>query len=209
MSFRAPYITYEEVGQYAESFLKKHNSTRQLPVPIEWIIENDLGMHIIPIANLYKYYKQSGFLSADRKKIIIDEYQYDNYYEKYRFTLAHEVGHLIMHGAIYDELSFSSVEEYMEFLFSIPQKELYWFETHGDQFAGHLLVPSIELEKYCVELLESNRDQFSDTEYLPQEFWSYASNALANTFEVSPIVVDIRIKYERFSDKFADYYKRT
>ena len=75
-------------------------------------------------------------------------------------------------------------------------------------FAGQLLVPTSQLEKFCIDLLESNRDQFSDSENLSHEFWSYASNEPAGPFEVNPIVIEIRIQRESFAEKFKDYYQK-
>lgn len=209
MNFKVPFITYDHVGQIVKDFLAKFHPSLELPIPIEGIIEFDLGLHIIPIPFLYKDFGQNGFLSVDRTKIFIDEYQYDNFVEKYRFTLAHEIGHFIMHESFYDGLSFDTQQEYINFLqTTIPQKDLFWFETHGDWFAGHLLVPTKLLEGLCIDLLESSRDQFSDDDYLPHEFWSYASNELAGPFEVNPIVVEIRIQRESFVEKFRNYYRQ-
>ena len=207
MTFKTSYLTYRHVGEYVEDFLKKYHSSLQLPIPIEWIIESDLGLHIVPFPNLYRIFSQSGFLSADRMKIFIDEYQYDNFVEKYRFTLAHEIGHFIMHKSLYEDLPFNSEQEFIEYLQSRPTKELYWYETQGDWFAGQLLVPTSQLERFCIDLLESNRDQFSKGRHLSHEFWSYASNELAEPFEVNPIVIEIRIRQESFAEKFKDYYR--
>jgi Zn-dependent peptidase ImmA (M78 family) len=124
MTFKAPYLTYRDVGKYAEDFLTKHHPALDLPIPIEWIIEFNLNLDIVPIPYLYKTFKQSGFLSSNRKTIFIDEYQYDNFVEKYRFTLAHEIGHLVMHESMYEGLSFDSVHEYIEFMHLLPQSEL-------------------------------------------------------------------------------------
>jgi hypothetical protein len=43
--------------------------------------------------------------------------------------------------------------------------------------------------------------------FLSHEFWSYASNELAEPFEVNPIVVEIRIRHESFAEKFKDCYR--
>ena len=56
--------------------------------------------------------------------------------------------------------SFNSEQDFIEYLLSRPTKELYWYETQGDWFAGQLLVPTGQLERFCIDLLESNRDQF-------------------------------------------------
>jgi hypothetical protein len=207
MTFKAPYLTYERVGENVNVFLGKYHPSLKLPVPIEWIIEFPLNLRIHPVPNLYRIFSQSGFLSRSRKVIYIDEYQYDNFLEKYRFTLAHELGHLVIHKSLYEGLSFDSEQEYLEWLQARPQNELYWFETHADWFAGQLLVPTAQLQEQCVSLLESNRERFSGSKYLSSEFWSYASNELAEPFEVAPIVVEIRIQKENFSEKFKDYYR--
>lgn len=170
MTVKAPFLTYNDVGKYAEDFLAKYHPSLELPIPIEYIIEFDLNMHIIPKAYLYKNFGQSGFLSFDRTRIFIDEYQYDNFVEKYRFTLAHEVGHFVMHGDLYEGLHFESMQEYIEYLRSFPQSDLRWFETQGDWFAGQILVPTSQLKKHCELLLESRLEEFSDGTSLLPEF---------------------------------------
>ena len=92
----------------------------------------------------------NGFLGRHRKVIYVDEYQYDNFVEKYRFTLAHEVGHFVMHESVYEGLYFDSEQEFMEWLQSRPRNELGWFETQANWFAGQLLVPTWPLQENCV-----------------------------------------------------------
>ena len=128
MTFEVPHLTYARVGEYAETFLEKYHPSLELPIPIEWIIESDLGLHIHPFPELYRMLRQSGFLSCQRRVIYVDEYQYDNFVEKYRFTLAHEVGHFVMHESIYEGLSFDSEQEFMKWLQSRPREKLYWYE---------------------------------------------------------------------------------
>jgi len=207
MTFKVPYLNHENVREHAKIFLEKYHPSLQLPIPIEWIIESDLCLHIHPFPNLYRIFGQSGFLGRERKVIYIDEYQYDNFVEKYRFSLAHEVGHFVMHESLYEGLSFNSEQEYIEWLHSRPRNSLGWFETHANWFAGQILVPTERLKECCVSLLESNRDRFSGSEYLLPEFWSFASNDLAEPFEVNPLVVEIRIRNENLSEKFKDYYR--
>ena len=81
MTFNAPYLNYERVGEYVKAFLEKYHPSLQLPIPIEQIIESDLGLHIHPFPNMYRIFRQNGFLGLQRKVIYIDEYQYDNFVE--------------------------------------------------------------------------------------------------------------------------------
>jgi Zn-dependent peptidase ImmA (M78 family) len=207
MTFKAPYLPYDRVGGFVEDFLDKHHPDRSIPVPIEWIIESNLGIDIVPVPFLYRTFRNSGFLTADRKSIYIDEYQYDNFIEKYRFTLAHEVGHLIMHESIYEGISFTSIQEYIEFMDSIQNDDFYWFETQAEWFAEQLLVPASKLEESCVDLLEANRSRFSKFEYLPIDFWSYAANEISDIFDVNSPVIENRIRHLSFSDKYSTYYR--
>lgn len=208
MGIKAPFLPYEQIGRISNSFLQKYHDSSELPIPIEHIIEFGLDLHIIPMENLYKIFRQNGFLSADRTSIYIDAYQYDNYVGKYRFTLAHEVGHYIMHEELYQGLNFNSVEDYMNFLESIPHNELLWFERQGDNFAGHVLVPTTLLEKKCNELIGEIDTIFSGRYPSPQDFWQYVSTELSEMFDVNPIVVEIRIKNEGIDRKLSHYFQQ-
>lgn len=207
MSFKAPFLTHTDIEKAASQFLKSYHPSLDLPIPIEHIIEFDLNLDIIPMENLYKIMRLSGFLSLSRNAIYIDEYQYDNFIEKYRFTLSHEVGHYVLHQDFYESLEFESIEEYKRLLVSIPSRELHWFESQGDNFAGRVLVPTAQLERKCLELLDANNNDIPNRYTSPQYFWAYASNELAEMFEVNPMVVEIRIKNEGFDVKFGKYFR--
>ena len=56
MSFRAPYLSKDDLRQRAERFLADHNPTRAIPVPIEFIVESRFDMDIVPVPGL-----QAGF----------------------------------------------------------------------------------------------------------------------------------------------------
>lgn len=207
MTFKAPFLRYSDVGEYARNFLKEYHPSLKPPIPIEYIIEFDLELRIQPLLHMYTIFKQSGFLNRDRTVIYVDEYQYDNLWEKYRFTLAHEVGHFLMHENIYKDLpTFNSEEEFLDWLFSRPNDQVKWFENHADWFAAQVLVPSEPLNEHCIELLEANREIYSGAIFTPHEFWSDASHDLAESFQVNPLVMQIRLQQGDFISKFADYY---
>lgn len=80
MTFDVPYLAYEDVREYTKTFLEKYHPSLQIPIPIEWIIEFCLSLHIHPIPNLYRIFRQNGFLGLGRKVIYVDEYK--DYYQK-------------------------------------------------------------------------------------------------------------------------------
>ncbi len=125
-----PFLTYEAIGRHAGRFLEKYHPTLDLPIPIEAIIEFQLGLDIVPMPNLYRDHGIEGFLTSDMTTIYVDNIQYEQYEQKYRFTLAHEVGHCVLHSKILREVSWRSIDEYVTTRLAIDARQLDWFETH-------------------------------------------------------------------------------
>jgi hypothetical protein len=61
MNFKVPFIAYDQVGQIVKDFLAKFHPSLELPIPIEGIIEFDLGLHIIPIPFYIRISAKMGF----------------------------------------------------------------------------------------------------------------------------------------------------
>lgn len=142
-----PFKNREHLKKVAEGFLLRYHPNGTHPVPIEEIIEFKLGLDIIPLAGLHKAFDIDGFLAADRSSISIDEGVYQSRPGRYRFTLAHEVGHYMLHKELYFQHKFRTVEEWKRFIANFPEKEYSWFEWQAYEFAGLILVPGLHLEK--------------------------------------------------------------
>jgi Zn-dependent peptidase ImmA (M78 family) len=201
LSPNIPYLTYNDIGRKAQEFLSQYYPSLELPIPIEHIIDVDLGINIFPFPRLYKDYGQNGFLSRDRATIYVDEIQSEEFPEKYRFTLAHELGHYLLHENFYDDTSFESVAEFIQWKLSVPQVEIGWFETHADWFAEQILVPLNCLEASCLEVIDNYQHIFSKFKVIPDDFWSYISKEVARPFEVNPPVIELRIKRSGLADR--------
>ena len=91
----APILSYEEINGRAENFLKEYKRENTIPVDIETIVEFDLGLNIFPFPNLQTTFDVDGFISGDLTVIYVDEFIYQQRPARYRFTLAHEVGHFL------------------------------------------------------------------------------------------------------------------
>lgn len=72
----APILSYEDINDLAEDFLREHKRADILPVDIETIIEFDLGLNIFPFPNLQETYDIEGFISGDLTVIYVDEFIY-------------------------------------------------------------------------------------------------------------------------------------
>lgn len=194
--FECPYISYSEIGSRVDLFLRQYHPSFEIPIPVEEIIELKLGLNIFPFPRLYKDHGLNGFLSRDLSTIHVDEIQYNQFNEKYRYTLAHELGHYVLHKACYDDLTFQSIDDYKRWRMSVPTEEISWFETQGEWFAGQLLVPTKQLIAVCHTVVAKHQRVFKKLASIPDDIWSYISIEIAEHFDVNPPVVEIRIKKE-------------
>jgi hypothetical protein len=90
------YLRYEIITQKAEEFLSRYHPSVTIPIPIEEIAEFKLEVDIVPIPNLRRDFETDGFTSTDLKQIYVDEHLFSEFPARYRFTLAHEVAHIVL-----------------------------------------------------------------------------------------------------------------
>lgn len=134
-------LSYARIGEIANDFLTKYHSNLSLPIPIEEIAEQELKIKIVQEMDLKKEYDVEGFLTSDLSTIFIDFNMYMKYENRSRFTIAHEIGHLILHGEIFKDLVINSVEKLNEFSVKLADDEYRWLEYQAYSFASHVLVP--------------------------------------------------------------------
>ena len=145
-SFSPEVLSYEAINKKAETFLKTYTSGL-LPVNIEEIIELRFGINIIPFPRLLETFEVDGFTSKDLSSIYVDEDIYNKRPSRYRFTLAHEVGHIILHKDLIKEINPASVAEWEDFYLKVDEDSYSWVEYQAYSFAGLILVPRIPLLK--------------------------------------------------------------
>lgn len=196
--FQAPFLPYDKIRNIAEEFLDKYHPDGSLPVPIEEILEFKLKISLILLPGLRDRIEIEGFLSSDFTKIYIDEWAYTNRLFRTRFTIAHEIGHSILHKDLYSMAKFDSAEEWKDFISCIDPREYSFFELHARDFAGLILVPTDKLYEGIDEAIELYKNEGYD----PKDLFSnemaikYVSTFLSRKFEVSSIVIENRIRKE-------------
>jgi len=198
----APRLSYEDVRSRAEAFLRQYHPDRTLPVPIEEIVESQLKLDIVPAPNLHQLLEIDGFLTGNLKEIWVDDFVYRSRPGRYRFTLAHEVGHLILHRDVYRTRPFESIEGWKAFHNSIPDEEHSWLEYQGYAFAGLVLVPRDLLEteaQKCVERIKQEGIRLKEN----WDFaWDRIAAFLAKQFEVSSEVIHRRLEKDKIPEQF-------
>jgi hypothetical protein len=207
--FKPKKIRFDTIREIAE--IKRGefcNPPDIIPVPIEEIVEFKLKIEIIPKFGLQSNNIVEAFLSNDLKTMYVDSsiYMDDRYIKRLRFTFAHELGHLFLHGDIFKNLEFHDYEDWIDFIRRIDPDDYDWFESQANEFAGRFLVPKESLLKN-VSLLESQLKSYIqkcketkdeiDKDYILLGI----SRKICDKFQVSAEVVRRRIKNERIIEE--------
>jgi len=198
------YLTYQQISQRAEEFLLTYHPSKQLPVPIEEIIEFKLGVDIVPIPNLQKDFEIEGFTSSDLKIVYVDQFILSERPARYRFTLAHEIGHRVLHKKIFKEIRITSVKSWKAFVDLADPQDYSALEFQGYAFGGLILVPPPELKRLMEKNLPNikNLIKISKSRNIDREqYLDYAkekiAQELAPIFDVSTEVIIKRIEYDK------------
>lgn len=192
-NFRSCFIDYKSIKEKADVFRKKYCGNI-IPVDIEKTIEK-IGIDIIPIPSLENFCNTDAFITSDWNSIYVDNEKYmdDRYYNRLRFSLAHELGHLLLHKSVYESLGILNFEDYYRFLLEVVGIEYGKIETQANKFAGFLLMPP--------EILKSERNnivkKYDELKSIdPKQINSYIAGQLAKKFGVSAEAMEIALNNE-------------
>jgi Zn-dependent peptidase ImmA (M78 family) len=195
MPLKAPYLPYEKLRKLASDFQTKYNPSSQIPVPIEDIVEFEFGMNIIPVPGLEAGFEIDSYITSDLQDICVDEDIYKSQESRYRFSLAHELSHRLLHADIFKQLSFKTVKEWKQMAGLIPEKEYSWIEIQAYNYAGLLLVPGPELKDAFLEACENAAAagiELTTSDQARKVTFSH----LGRQFNVSAPVIKKRLKFE-------------
>ena len=198
--FRAPYIPFDTIRKKADDFRSQYSDTNDIPIEIEKIIELDLGLEIRPIAGLSDTADVDALLLGDLKTIVIDSAKYmeDRHQNRLRYSLAHELGHLVLHEEIYNIISHETIDDWTRFFQEIPLREYTWIEQHAYEFAGRLLVPPDILQRKLNAQIEvAEIKGFKEWDQSGEIAIDYIASTIDKDFGVSPYVISKRIKIEK------------
>ena len=132
-------ILFEVIEEQAEALLFSYQQfagSKDFPVPIESIAEHFLGYDLeITNEGLFANPEFLGGISFEEKVIYVNTSVEDNE-GRYMFTVAHEIGHHVLHRELYDE----HIQDRSQILCR-EQKQKPLIERQADRFAAALLMP--------------------------------------------------------------------
>ena len=173
----------------------------EIPVDIDAIIEFRLGLEIRPVKSLKSVYDIDGMLSRDLSIIFVDNDMYSDirYESRLRFTLAHEIGHLVLHRDFYLNQNFENAGDWLDIIQSLYPNDLDWYERHANEFAGRLLVPGDQLTKEISAIndeIEKPKEKAVELDLGDEmERWviSAVARKVCQKFQVSSQTIEIRM----------------
>ena len=149
----------EEVWDRVESFRQEYlvGDLTHLPVDVFTLAEIELQLDIIPFDDLYEKYERDAALIQDFSGLYVDAEAYIIWEKgprwkqrRLRFSVAHELGHFILHRDLASK--FSSYEEFANWTRDYRGQK-FTLEQAANEFAGRLLVPverlRTEFENYA------------------------------------------------------------
>lgn len=197
MSIKAPYLPDDRLRRIATEFLAEYHPDGTAPVPIESIVEFRFEMDIVPTPGLEESFDIVSYITSDLTTIHVDGYVYKKQPGRYRFSLAHELSHRVLHRDIFEQLSFNTVSEWKSVVTSIPSDQYSWIETHAYCLGGLILVPPNNLRDAFEVLAKTASEAGIDMSDPPTEVRRLAESHLARHFLVSADVIRRRMKADK------------
>ncbi|MEF3692372.1 MAG: ImmA/IrrE family metallo-endopeptidase [Candidatus Moraniibacteriota bacterium] len=192
-NIKIAFISNGEIKNKADSLRLKYWK-KGIPVEIEEIVELKMGIEIIPIPDLMSQCGLDAQIASDFKSIYVDLKNYENNTSRFRFSLAHELGHLVLHRVFYEKLNISSMDEIYEFMEEIDADEYSYLETQANKFANYFLVPREELSKIREKILREKLSKKRDISVFDEKTLnSYLAGHIASLFSVSSGTVEIAL----------------
>lgn len=196
--FQTPFISDKEIKEMADLSRKKHWGDI-IPVNIEIIIEKQLSIEIIPIPGLKQQCNTDAFISADWQSVSVDNERYmdESYYNRLRFSIAHEIGHFVLHNKVYNSLKIEDMEDLRNFLHNVDGKHYGYLETQANKFANFFLIPRNILAKERRFILNDYKE-ISDFD--ARQVNSYIATPLGKKFGVSMEAMEIALNCENYEE---------
>jgi len=184
-----------------EDFRRAYVREDTLPVDVLSIVELKLRLDVIPFDDLSAKYGIEAALSRDFTGIYVDAKSYELWeqgpewkHNRLRFSVAHELGHYILHREAAAKVEFKTFVEFARY-FNADDAIRYQIEQEANEFAGKLLVPSERLRGYFDNFsneMHKTQPRFYLDELLRQKF----ADSVAPKFGVHAKAIMTRLERE-------------
>lgn len=191
---QVPYIPEAKINHLADSFRKKFSKSK-VPINIEEVIEVSLGIDVIPTPDLKSRCDTDALITSNWESIYVDKkiYMDERYTCRMRFSLAHEIGHYILHRSIWEKIKIGSIEQFYEFHGNFSPEQYGFLETQANKFAAAFLIPKDVLLQERDKQIAKFRESYPDQNIPVETMHPYLARPLADIFLVSPQTIEIAL----------------
>ncbi len=147
-SINVPFVANEKIWEITENFREGIGGVAsRVPIDIFEIIEFELGMDVVPRPGLKAEEGLDASITVDFTQIDVDYEMYlakedRSSHRRARFSVAHELGHSILHKDLIEGFGISSELRWRDFQGNYMTREHFArLEIQAHEFAGRLLVP--------------------------------------------------------------------
>lgn len=196
------FIKNEIIWQAADDFrnsaeLSGHNMP---PIDMLFVMDVLLEFDVIDSPNLFADLRMDAAIAPTERVIFIDREslerweRQDQWLEKrLRFSVAHELGHFVLHKDLMTSIRFSTMDQFKQWI--IEHRRSKRIEDQADEFAGRFLVPLAilreEYDRFCHKLSSAD-PAWHEIEGMRSHF----AKTLAPRFGVNPQVIETRFDHE-------------
>ena len=187
-----PILSYDNLRSIATRFLNEHHPKGGLPIPIERIVEYELNIDISPEMSIQYVCDIDAFINPKCTTIYVDSEVYMSpNANRFRFSLAHEVAHYVLHRNVMSQLNFATMAEWKSVHASIPKEQHEWLEWQAHSLGGLILVPEASL---AAEFAKATRIvEAENTLANDKDVMKYAVEGhLAEAFSISREIIQRR-----------------
>ncbi|MFC1736299.1 ImmA/IrrE family metallo-endopeptidase [Candidatus Hydrogenedentota bacterium] len=192
----------EVIRDKADEFRGEYWQEDTLPIDIELIAER-MGLDLIPVAHLKQQCDMVASVVPNCKEMYIDleTWNAPNQEPFLRFSVAHEIAHVILHAPLLEWFASQNLPSIREWGQMVQQQSqeprIVLLEKAAHEFAGRVLVPIQKLEDaFNAALVKCEGVDMS--EWNPDTVRAYLANDIYRDFGVSRQALEIRLRKERF-----------
>jgi Zn-dependent peptidase ImmA (M78 family) len=166
---------------------------KNIPVEIEKIIEIKLKIRIIPIPDLMEQCGIDAQITSDFSAIYVDQKNYEKDTNRFRFSLAHELGHSVLHNNFYKSLKIYELTDIFAFISEIDTREYANLETQANKFANYFLIPREILARIRSEIIKETGYKHNIKNIDEKTINSYLAGYISSRFSVSSGALEIAL----------------
>lgn len=196
---KGPEITLQHVRGEAEKFLKRYHPLNTLPIPIEEVVELQMKIGLNVVKGIKQLVDTDAFINREFSEIFVDELSFEKFPARTRFSIAHEVGHFVLHKDWYERNGPKNIEDYLKYVDTLDEQTYKYIERQASTFAGLILIPTVHL----VKLMKKHLGRVPNEE--EPELLKGIIQDLPATFDVSEMPILWRLQDEKMIKRVSFY----